>query len=145
MFLSSPDMTRFSLSERDVVQDSLRRLCPAPFSLQTCTTAERPSRWSSLRPSPAPTVAGWATRRCPCRSTWLRTTPRPPQKWYVPVSVTHTLAGSAKCTASLSPPPQICPICAALPGGDPNHVTDDFAAHLTLEHRAPRDLISFSQ
>ncbi|KAK7797937.1 hypothetical protein U0070_008794 [Myodes glareolus] len=38
---------------------------------------------------------------------------------------------------------KICPICAALPGGDPNHVTDDFAAHLTLEHRAPRDLISF--
>uniref|UniRef100_A0A3B3I2X0 RING-type E3 ubiquitin transferase n=1 Tax=Oryzias latipes TaxID=8090 RepID=A0A3B3I2X0_ORYLA len=35
---------------------------------------------------------------------------------------------------------KICPICAALPGGDPNHVTDDFAAHLTLEHRAPRDL-----
>ncbi|XP_055743816.1 E3 ubiquitin-protein ligase KCMF1-like isoform X1 [Salvelinus fontinalis] len=34
----------------------------------------------------------------------------------------------------------ICPICASLPGGDPNHVTDDFAAHLTLEHRAPRDL-----
>uniref|UniRef100_A0A8C5H2T1 RING-type E3 ubiquitin transferase n=1 Tax=Gouania willdenowi TaxID=441366 RepID=A0A8C5H2T1_GOUWI len=39
----------------------------------------------------------------------------------------------------------ICPICAALPGGDPNHVTDDFAAHLTLEHRAPRDLISFGR
>uniref|UniRef100_A0A4W5JLZ6 RING-type E3 ubiquitin transferase n=1 Tax=Hucho hucho TaxID=62062 RepID=A0A4W5JLZ6_9TELE len=38
----------------------------------------------------------------------------------------------------------ICPICASLPGGDPNHVTDDFAAHLTLEHRAPRDLISFT-
>ncbi|XP_061782909.1 E3 ubiquitin-protein ligase KCMF1 isoform X1 [Nerophis lumbriciformis] len=35
----------------------------------------------------------------------------------------------------------ICPICAALPGGDPNHVTDDFTAHLTLEHRAPRDLV----
>ena len=34
-------------------------------------------------------------------------------------------------------------MCAALPGGDPNHVTDDFAAHLTLEHRAPRDFISF--
>ncbi|CAH1783588.1 unnamed protein product, partial [Owenia fusiformis] len=33
----------------------------------------------------------------------------------------------------------VCPICAALPGGDPNHVTDDFTAHLTLEHRAPRD------
>lgn len=34
-------------------------------------------------------------------------------------------------------------MCAALPGGDPNLVTDDFAAHLTLEHRNPRDLISF--
>lgn len=35
----------------------------------------------------------------------------------------------------------VCPVCAALPGGDPNHVTDDFAAHLTLEHRAPsRDI-----
>lgn len=40
---------------------------------------------------------------------------------------------------------QVCPICASVPGGDPNHMTDDFAAHLTLDHRsgAPRDLISF--
>jgi len=39
---------------------------------------------------------------------------------------------------------QVCPVCAAVPGGDPNHVTDDFAGHLTLEHRSgPRDLISF--
>uniref|UniRef100_A0A1B6CD46 E3 ubiquitin-protein ligase KCMF1 n=1 Tax=Clastoptera arizonana TaxID=38151 RepID=A0A1B6CD46_9HEMI len=38
----------------------------------------------------------------------------------------------------------VCPVCAALPGGDPNLVTDDFAGHLTLEHRSgPRDLISF--
>ncbi|XP_014675335.1 PREDICTED: E3 ubiquitin-protein ligase KCMF1-like [Priapulus caudatus] len=37
----------------------------------------------------------------------------------------------------------VCPVCASLPGGEPNHVTDDFAAHLALEHRAPRDLISF--
>ncbi|XP_011302019.1 E3 ubiquitin-protein ligase KCMF1 [Fopius arisanus] len=38
----------------------------------------------------------------------------------------------------------VCPVCASLPGGDPNHVTDDFANHLTLEHRSgPRDLISF--
>lgn len=39
----------------------------------------------------------------------------------------------------------MCPICASVPGGDPNHVTDDFAAHLALDHRsgAPRDLISF--
>ncbi|RWS31039.1 E3 ubiquitin-protein ligase KCMF1-like isoform X1 [Leptotrombidium deliense] len=37
----------------------------------------------------------------------------------------------------------VCPICASLPGGEPNHVTDDFATHLTLEHRSPRELISF--
>lgn len=38
----------------------------------------------------------------------------------------------------------VCPVCAALPGGDPNLVTDDFAGHLTLEHRSgSRDLISF--
>lgn len=38
----------------------------------------------------------------------------------------------------------VCPVCASLPGGDPNHVTDDFAGHLTLAHRSgPRDLISF--
>lgn len=31
-----------------------------------------------------------------------------------------------------------------MPGGDPNLMTDDFAGHLTLEHRTgPRDLISF--
>lgn len=43
-----------------------------------------------------------------------------------------------------TPTEVICPICASLPGGDPNLVTDDFAGHLTLEHRSgPRDLISF--
>ncbi|GLV41693.1 Potassium channel modulatory factor 1 [Carabus blaptoides fortunei] len=38
----------------------------------------------------------------------------------------------------------VCPVCASVPGGDPNLMTDDFAGHLTLEHRSgPRDLISF--
>lgn len=66
----------------------------------------------------------------------VRSCPPPPKN----CPVQHNLP---RFTSLLSPfPPQICPICAALPGGDPNHVTDDFAAHLTLEHRAPRDLIS---
>jgi len=43
-----------------------------------------------------------------------------------------------------APSEVICPVCASLPGGDPNLVTDDFAGHLSLEHRSgPRDLISF--
>jgi len=38
----------------------------------------------------------------------------------------------------------VCPICASFPGGDPNHVTDDFQNHLNLEHRSgARDLVSF--
>uniref|UniRef100_A0AAG5D0Y4 RING-type E3 ubiquitin transferase n=1 Tax=Anopheles atroparvus TaxID=41427 RepID=A0AAG5D0Y4_ANOAO len=38
----------------------------------------------------------------------------------------------------------VCPVCAAQPGGEPNFVTDDFARHLSLEHRSgTRDLISF--
>ncbi|XP_076372082.1 E3 ubiquitin-protein ligase KCMF1-like isoform X1 [Tachypleus tridentatus] len=34
----------------------------------------------------------------------------------------------------------VCPVCAASPSGEPNNITDDFAAHLTLEHRNPREL-----
>ncbi|XP_031847287.1 E3 ubiquitin-protein ligase KCMF1 isoform X2 [Nomia melanderi] len=38
----------------------------------------------------------------------------------------------------------VCPLCISTPGADPNIVTDDFAGHLSLEHRSgPRDLISF--
>ena len=33
----------------------------------------------------------------------------------------------------------ICPVCASHPSGDPNHLTDDFLSHLTMEHRPPRD------
>lgn len=29
----------------------------------------------------------------------------------------------------------ICPVCAAYPNGDPNHLTDDLSTHLTVEHR----------
>lgn len=38
---------------------------------------------------------------------------------------------------------QVCPICASHPGGDPNCVTDDFAEHLSIQHRTPREFISF--
>ncbi|XP_057305901.1 E3 ubiquitin-protein ligase KCMF1-like isoform X2 [Hydractinia symbiolongicarpus] len=34
----------------------------------------------------------------------------------------------------------ICPICAALPGGDPNHVTDNLNNHLSSEHRLDEPL-----
>lgn len=38
----------------------------------------------------------------------------------------------------------VCPLCAGHPGGEPNLVTDDFAGHLSIEHRTgPRELISF--
>ncbi|KAI2801927.1 E3 ubiquitin-protein ligase kcmf1 [Blomia tropicalis] len=29
----------------------------------------------------------------------------------------------------------VCPICATLPGGEPNQITDDFLAHLNVEHQ----------
>lgn len=34
----------------------------------------------------------------------------------------------------------ICPVCAAHPNGEPNHVTDDLLTHLTLEHRTAREI-----
>lgn len=34
----------------------------------------------------------------------------------------------------------ICPVCAAHPSGDPNHLTDDLPTHLTVEHRALREV-----
>lgn len=51
----------------------------------------------------------------------------------------HVTADHADTTLAV-----VCPVCASMPGGEPNFVTDDFAGHLTLEHRTgPRDLISF--
>lgn len=35
----------------------------------------------------------------------------------------------------------VCPVCAATPGGNANHVTADLAAHLTLEHSRNRDIL----
>uniref|UniRef100_A0A1A9VDC2 RING-type E3 ubiquitin transferase n=1 Tax=Glossina austeni TaxID=7395 RepID=A0A1A9VDC2_GLOAU len=38
----------------------------------------------------------------------------------------------------------VCPVCAGLPGGEPNLVPDEFAGHLSLVHRTgPRELILF--
>lgn len=38
----------------------------------------------------------------------------------------------------------VCPICASMPGGDPNRLTSDFLSHFSQEHRSgQRDLISF--
>lgn len=34
----------------------------------------------------------------------------------------------------------ICPVCATHPSGDPNHLTDDLSTHLTVEHRALREM-----
>ena len=34
----------------------------------------------------------------------------------------------------------ICPVCASHPSGDPNHLTDDLPTHLTMEHRAFREM-----
>ena len=34
---------------------------------------------------------------------------------------------------------KVCPICAALPSGDPNLLTADLATHLAVEHGSSRD------
>jgi hypothetical protein len=36
----------------------------------------------------------------------------------------------------------VCPICAAIPTGDPNHLTEDLLNHINLEHRNLRDTSS---
>jgi len=51
---------------------------------------------------------------------------------------THAAAEHQNCNTEV-----VCPICASLPGGEPNLVTDDFASHLTVEHRSqPRDSVA---
>ncbi|XP_026332175.1 E3 ubiquitin-protein ligase Kcmf1 isoform X5 [Hyposmocoma kahamanoa] len=58
--------------------------------------------------------------------------------------IEHVTAEHADTTLAFNLFQVVCPVCASMPGGEPNFVTDDFAGHLTLEHRTgPRDLISF--
>lgn len=33
----------------------------------------------------------------------------------------------------------VCPICAVIPSGDPNHLTEDLLNHINLEHRNLRE------
>ena len=41
-----------------------------------------------------------------------------------------SLVGVVDCLVSM----EICPVCAAYPGGNPNHQTRDFSGHLMLDH-----------
>ena len=42
----------------------------------------------------------------------------------------HAVSEHQNCNTEV-----VCPICASIPGGEPNLVTDDFIAHLTIAHR----------
>ncbi|XP_035221875.1 E3 ubiquitin-protein ligase KCMF1-like [Stegodyphus dumicola] len=42
----------------------------------------------------------------------------------------HVAAEHSESSAEI-----VCPVCASQPGGEPNHMTDDFSAHLALDHR----------
>lgn len=50
-------------------------------SLQTCIMEGTRSRSSSPSPSPVLTVARWASRRRPCRTTSPRSTQKRPRRW----------------------------------------------------------------
>ncbi|KAG8179493.1 hypothetical protein JTE90_027205 [Oedothorax gibbosus] len=46
------------------------------------------------------------------------------------VLIEHVAAEHSESSAEI-----VCPVCASQPGGEPNHMTDDFSAHLSLDHR----------
>ncbi|KAF0290016.1 E3 ubiquitin-protein ligase KCMF1 [Amphibalanus amphitrite] len=62
-----------------------------------------------------------------------------------------TLADHVSAQHSDSVTQVVCPVCASVPSGEPNHVTEDLPTHLTVDHHrgggsgglSARDLISF--
>jgi len=49
-----------------------------------------------------------------------------------------TLREHVQASHQMSSGQVVCPICASMPGGDPNFVTDNFMSHITVEHGAAR-------
>ena len=59
---------------------------------------------------------------CVCGNTWRR--PQSHQQRLV-------ISGVHVCVCVMR---QVCPVCVATPGGDPNHMTDDLISHLLVDH-----------
>jgi len=59
---------------------------------------------------------------CVCGNTWWR--PQSHDQRLV-------ISGVHVCVCVMR---QVCPVCVATPGGDPNHMTDDLISHLLVDH-----------